>query len=251
MRRILIMLAIIFTIGLTSAYQARSEPLIADLDRHLVAITTDFTGRDLLMFGSVDLADGDPGDVVIVVYGPNEEVVVRRKDRVAGMWLNTESMNFAHVPAFYHVAATSGSDLDLSSSIRARHQIGVENLRVRGPDDVDPDVVSVFRDALIRNKVRMGHYTDVVGVVERRGRLFRTTVSFPANVPVGTYTVETLLINDGRIVGAQTTPLFVSKVGVGAQVFRFAHTEPAAFGIAAILIAVFAGLGANWVFRKL
>jgi hypothetical protein len=76
-------------------------------------------------------------------------------------------------------------------------------------------------------------------------------VLIPANVPVGTYTIETLLVQGGEVVSAQTTPLFVNKEGFGAQVFRAAHRYSAYYGLAAIFIAGFAGFSANWVFRKL
>jgi len=69
-------------------------------------------------------------------------------------------------------------------------------------------------------------------------------------VPVGTYTIETLLVRDGEVVGAQTTPLFVNKEGFGAQVYRAAHLYAAFYGIAAVIIAALAGLAANWAFRK-
>ncbi|MCR9222149.1 MAG: TIGR02186 family protein [Alphaproteobacteria bacterium] len=226
-----------------------AERLVADLDDHLVAITAGFTGTELLLFGSID----GEGEVVVVVHGPKEDVVVRRKDRVAGIWINRDDATFRGVPAFYHMAATADlQGLDLPETALSRHQIGVENIRLRLMPGQQAEGSESFAEALIRNKVRIGHYTRDPGVVEwRGGRLFRTTVLIPANVPVGTYTVETLLVQGGEVVSAQTTPLFVNKEGFGAQVFRAAHSYPAYYGLAAILIAGFAGFGANWIFRKL
>lgn len=226
-----------------------AERLVADLDDHLVAITAGFTGTELLLFGSID----GEGEVVVVVHGPKEDVVVRRKDRVAGIWINRDDAAFRGVPAFYHMAATADlQELDLPETALSRHQIGVENIRLRLMPGQEAEGAESFAEALIRNKVRIGHYTRDPGVVEwRGGRLFRTTVLIPANVPVGTYTVETLLVQGGEVVSAQTTPLFVNKEGFGAQVFRAAHNYPAYYGLAAILIAGFAGFGANWIFRKL
>lgn len=224
------------------------EPLIADIDSHLVAITAGFTGTELLVFGSVQGA----GDVVVVVHGPKLDVVVRRKDRVAGIWMNRDSLTFEGVPAFYHVATTAEAGVDLPESALRRHQIGVGNLRLRPAETVTAERARPFTEALTRNKIRIGHYSASPGVVERRGgRLFRTAVLIPENVPVGTYTIETLLVRDGEVVGAQTTPLFVNKEGFGAQVYRTAHLHAALYGLAAIAIAVLAGLIGNWIFRKL
>ncbi|MDW3205820.1 MAG: TIGR02186 family protein [Alphaproteobacteria bacterium] len=241
--------AIGLLVGLTASGPVRaSEPLVADVDNHLVAVTAGFTGTELLVFGSVQGA----GEVVIVVHGPKQEVAVRRKDRVAGIWINQESIGFEGVPAFYHVATTASGPIDLPGSALRRHQIGVDNLRFRTAEAEDGPGSVLFAQALIRNKINVGHYSARFGRVERRGgRLFRSAILIPANVPVGTYTIETLLVQNGQVVGAQTTPLFVNKEGFGAQVFRMAHLHALLYGIAAILIAALAGFVANWVFRKL
>lgn len=226
-----------------------AEQLVADLDDHLVAITAGFTGTELLLFGSIEGA----GEVVVTVHGPKEDVVVRRKDRIVGVWVNRADMTFKGVPAFYHVATSAPlPDLDLPQTALRRHQIGVENIRLRLAAEEDEAERQPFAEAIVRNKIRVGHYTEEPGRVEwRGGRLFRTSVLIPANVPVGTYTVETLLVQGGEVVGAQTTPLFVNKEGFGAQVFRAANMFPAYYGLAAIFIAGFAGFAANWIFRKL
>lgn len=226
-----------------------AERLVADLDDHLVAITTGFTGTELLLFGSID---GD-GEVVVVVHGPKERVTVRRKDRIAGIWVNREERGFQRVPAFYHVAATAPeAALDLPDTALERHQIGIDHLRLRLVEGETRAERDDFATAIVRNKIRVGHYSSVPGRVEwRGGRLFRTSVLIPANVPVGTYTIETLLVSDGEVVSAQTTPLFVNKEGFGAQLFRAAHNYAALYGLGAILIAGFAGVAASWAFRKI
>jgi len=227
-----------------------TEPLVVDLSKHLVAITTGFTGSDVLLFGATD---GEPDtQVVIVVHGPREDVVVRKKDRVAGIWVNREAVTFADAPSFYQVAATDSLDVWLPLPVRERHQIGVEYLRYKPSDsDVSAALETDFRIALVRNKQRAGLYSRIPGRIVRRGeRLFRTTVHFPANVPTGTYNIETLLIRDGEVFSAQTTPLFINKTGVGAEIFRLANTQAGIYGVAAIIIALAAGLGANWVFSK-
>lgn len=245
MRQILISCLLCVLFGLPAHAE---EPLVTDIDDHLVAITAGFTGTELLVFGATQRA----GDVVIVVHGPKQDIVVRRKDRIGGIWVNTDALTFEHVPAFYHMATTAQTLDNLAPSALRRHTIGVENIRLKPMEDIDPDEERAFSEAIIRNKVAIGHYSAEPGVVERRGgRLFRSTILIPTNVPVGTYTIETLLIDDGRVIGAQATPLFVNKEGIGAQVFRAAHDYPMPYGIMAVLIAAFFGLAANWIFKKI
>lgn len=236
------------SVAVAMASKARAEPLIADLSDHLVAITTGFTGTELLLFGSIE----EDGDVIVVVHGPLRDVTVRRKERVAGIWMNTDSMTFQEAPSFYHVAMTEGATEGLPLPVLHRHQIGAQNVRMFPPEDASPAEVENFRSSLIRNQQRHGLYNTIPGTIQKRGqRLFRTTVFFPANVPIGTYVIETLLARNGEIQSGQTTPLFVSKVGAGAQIFRIANAYPALHGIMAIIVAMAAGFAANWVFRKL
>ena len=221
--------------------------LIADLSKHLVAITTGFTGADVLLFGSID----GEGDIAVVVRGPSEEVVVRRKQRMAGIWVNGRNLTFRRVPAFYAVAATREITDFAPDSVLSRHQIGAEHLRFGQPRRAEDTEIREFRDALLRNKRTAGLYPDATGRVSvLSDRLFRTLVTFPANVPTGTYSVEVFLIRDGAVVGAQTTPLVVSKVGTEAEIFDFAHDQAALYGIVAIVIALVAGWLAGAIFRK-
>jgi len=103
----------------------------------------------------------------------------------------------------------------------------------------------------VRNKEAQKLYEPEVGRVSFLGtRLFRTRIVFPANVPTGNYSVEVLLIRGGQVIAAQTTPMFVSKVGFGADIYDFAHQWAALYGLIAILLAVSAGWAAGLIFRK-
>ena len=230
--------------------KANAQDLIADLSSHRVDITTGFTGADLLLFGSVD----DDGDIVITVSGPREAVTVRRKQRVAGIWMNTRSVDFTSAPNFYAVASNRPLEEIAAPEVLARQQIGANNLRLLAARDgksITPEDEATFRKALIRRKQVQGLYASEPGIVTViAGRLFRTQVHFPANLATGTYTAVVYLIRNGRVVHAQTTPLLVEKVGVGAEVYDFAHKSSATYGLAAILIAVAAGWLAAAVFRK-
>ncbi|MCR9071772.1 MAG: TIGR02186 family protein [Alphaproteobacteria bacterium] len=235
--------------GLFGDMPARAQQdLVADLSDHLVAITTGFTGADVLLFGAVE----GEGEIVVTVTGPRGDVTVRRKERVVGVWANVEAVTFANVPAFYAVAATKPLESVATPDIRQRQQIGIENVAMV-PDDaaIDAATAAAFRAGLIRNKRAAGLYADdVLPVTVLSNRLFRTRIHLPANVAIGTYTVAVYYLRDGSAVHAQTTPLVVSKTGIGADIFLFAHTNSAAYGVLAIIIAVAAGWLAAWIGRK-
>jgi uncharacterized protein (TIGR02186 family) len=228
-------------------HPSRAQALVADLSSHLIAINAGFAGTELLLFGATE----GEGEVVVLVRGPDSDVAVRRKARVAGIWLNTETMNFANVPSYYRVASSKPLSEIVPLALRQRHQIGSDFLRLTPVGETAIETLAEFRAGLVRNKERLGLYDPEPGRVSFLGpRLFRTRIVFPANVPTGAYSVEVLLVNGGQVIAAQSTPMFVSKVGVGAEIYDFAHVHAAWYGLIAILIAVAAGWGAGFVFRK-
>ncbi len=227
---------------------ATAQDLIADISNHLISITSDFKGTELLVFGAIE----GGGDVVVVVsVQQRDNVIVRKKDRVFGIWVNAESAEFSNVTAFYAVAATSPLE-ELAAPEQLRlYEIGLDALRVEAEPDVDEAAKLEFLDALIELKQANGLYPvaplhiDLVGE-----RLFRVKIPFPADVPVGSYLVQSFLIRDGQVVGAQTSPLVVSKGGFGADLYEFANEDGALYGILAVLGAVMAGLLGNLMFRR-
>jgi len=247
-RRVALGLAALAWLALGLAGSLRAAPLVADLSKHLVAITTGFAGADVLLFGAVD----GPGDVVVIIWGPPEEVAIHRKSRIAGIWINTAQLTFDRVPSFYSVASSRPLDEIASDQVLTRLEMGVDRIDLPLPHaKASANVARNWRDALIRNKQRLGHYSTEVGQVIFLGEnLFRTLVEFPANVPTGTYQIEVYLLRDGRVVSAQTTPLIVSKIGLEADVFDFAHNYAALYGLIAILVALVAGWLAHIAFRR-
>ena len=235
----------LFLMGLIRPVWA--QEVVADLSDHLIAVTAGFSGTKLLLFGATD---GEAADVIIVVRGPAEQVVVRRKDSLGGIWVNRENLVFRGVPAFYRLASTRPLEEITTSRILARHGIGLKNVRIINPVGQNGDL-SEFKSALIRNKQRIGLYPEANGQIALLGnRLFRSDIFFPSNVPTGTYNVTVYLLRDNKVISAQTTPLVVSKIGVGARVFAFAHRHSALYGIAAIAIALFAGWFAGAIFKR-
>jgi uncharacterized protein (TIGR02186 family) len=225
----------------------RADALIADLSSHSIAITTGFTGASMVLFGATD----GPADVVAVVRGPERDVTIWRKDKIAGIWANEESVTFADMPSFYAVAASRPLGDILSPASAALYKIGAGNLKFEPRSSVAPDRVRLFADALVETEKRAGMFSPSQEKIAFLGdRLFRATINFPANIPTGAYLVEIFLIRDKDVVGGQTTPLIVSKVGVDAAVFDFAHGQSLAYGTIAVVMAVMAGWLASLPFRN-
>jgi len=226
---------------------ADDQPLLADLSNHDLAISAGGNGASVVLFGVTD----GPGDVVIVVRGPERDMVVRRRNRLAGLWVNTGQVAFTGVPSYY--AAYSSQKLDdiVPGPVQALHQIGLANLRLDPKlTSLSDDQVADYRAALIDAQRQRGLYDDAVGRIAFLGnKLFRAQIDFPAAVPAGTYFIEVLLIRDGNVVTGQTTPLTISQLGLGAKLGKFAAEQPLLYGLIAVLAAAVAGLLAFMPFR--
>ena len=225
---------------------AYAESLVAALSDPLIEITLGFSGANLLLFGAAEA-----GDVVVVVNGPPEDVVVRRKGRIGGIWVNRKSVTFGGVPGYYAVSATNSLAAIASPEVLAEHAIGAANLVFDPVEELTAKEITAFRDAVVRNMEREGLYQTEKGAVGVIGdTLFRTRIEFPAGAPAGTYMVDVYLFRDGELVVSQSTPLFVAKSGVERAVFELATQQPAIYGIIAIIIAVAGGWFAAAVFRR-
>ena len=58
---------------------ASANTLVADLSLEEVAITTDFNGKTLLLFGAV--SDARDGDIIVEFKGPVLKIASRKKNR--------------------------------------------------------------------------------------------------------------------------------------------------------------------------
>jgi uncharacterized protein (TIGR02186 family) len=238
---------VILLVVLLGCGPAMAQQLIADLSHRIVNITTGFNGADVLVFG----ATKGSGDVILVVRGPEETTVVRRKERVAGIWVNSERVAFERVPSFLYVAASRVLSAGDIGTLMRRFRINVDLLEPKPTEPHPPEEVATFRAALMRNKERNGLYDmDVGRVIFIGDNLFRANLQLPANVPTGPYLVEVFDVQDGKIMASAASVLVVAKAGFGAEVFRFAHEYAAIYGLIAILIALMAGWTAGMVFRK-
>jgi uncharacterized protein (TIGR02186 family) len=246
-RRVLLPL-LLAGIAVAAGGPARAQALEAELSSHLVAITTGFTGTSVVMFGATD----GNGDVIVVVRGPERDMTVRRKSKVAEVWVNTRQLTFQGVPSFYSVASSKPLDDIAPQAVRQLHQIGLDTLHFAAESSTSPQETEEFRAALLRNEARAGLYPPGVGEVAfpLKGRLFRTEIRLPANVPTGTYLVQVFLVRDKAVVAGQTTPLVVSELGIDAEVHDFADRYALVYGLAAIALAALAGWLASLPFRN-
>src|SRR3954465_345989 len=84
---------------------APAERLIVSVSNHRVTVTPNYSGEELVLFGSVEKdasppADRTSYDLVVTVMGPHADMVTRRKERTFGIWINTDYRQFLQVPSY-------------------------------------------------------------------------------------------------------------------------------------------------------
>jgi len=226
---------------------AAAAPLVADLSSSQIDLTTGFTGARLLLFGATEHA----GDIIVVVRGPESREVVRRKERIAGIWVNRRSVTFLKAPGFYFDAGTRPLEAIASERTLRNLRIGTSRLALPAVDGDEDARAQDYRDALLRLKRKKGLYGSSPVPIKVLGeRLFRVEILFPANVPTGAYTAEIYLFREGRRISVDRKALSVQRAGAEATIYNFAHQHSAIYGIIAIIVALTAGWLAGVIFRK-
>jgi uncharacterized protein (TIGR02186 family) len=229
---------------------AQAEDLVSGISQDIIQITSSYTGTNIVVFGAIERAQNAQGrDVVVVVRGPDEPMTVRRRDRVAGVWVNRDAAQFEGLPSYYYLASTEPVVRIAPHDVLARYGIGLQSLRpsaIGSHHDPEP-----FRQAAIRYHQRRGLYTESPGSIDFLSEsLFRTRVPVPAGVTRGQYNVEVYLFRDGEVVSAQSTPLFVDATGLERRLFNMAHGAPLSYGLACVFMAVLLGWISSVLFRR-
>lgn len=252
MMRLLVVLFVFLPLTL------QAEEVVVDLSQTQVAITTNFAGSKILLFGAIrretPISDSDgPLNIVATVAGPLQPLTVRRKARVAGIWINTSASEIDAAPSFYAVATSAPFTDALSNTENLRHHVSIDRA-IRAVDGVmtPGDQISDFVAALIRIRQNEGHYRLEEGAITlREETLFRTEIALPANLVEGIYTTRIFLTREGQVIDKFETAIDVRKVGIERWLYSLAHSRPLVYGLLSLTIAILAGWGASAFFRNL
>jgi len=236
------------------------ESVQADVSARNVPVTSSFHGTEIVIFGAVDnsqqpSAESGYYDVLIVVEGVPGRIVVRRKNNVAGLWLNTSSATFDVVPSYYAIASTRPIDEITSEEFRASHGVGFQHLRFMPafgqPQALSSEDLKEFQQAIIRLKQKQGLYIQDNFRVAFIGKsLFRATIELPANVTVGPFDTRVYLFHDEKLLSQYSVRLNLEREGLERYLHRFAFGSPTLYGLVTVALAIAAGLVASTVFGR-
>lgn len=238
------------------ALPAPAEEIVAGLSQNRVSITADFEGSEILIYGAVmrdgPPPEGKPLEVIITVEGPSTPLVIRRKERVAGIWINTDRVRIGSAPSFYAIATTGPLSHILSETEDLRWRIRIPSVIRDVGITSQTDEPQAFLDALKRIRLDENRYRLQQGEVEfLEQTLFRADVVLPANLTDGEYAVRIFLTRDGEVIASQERIIGVRKEGLERWLFNLSREQPLVTGLSAVLMAAFFGWAASAGFRFL
>jgi uncharacterized protein (TIGR02186 family) len=256
MKRIAAALAVLFACAPASAL---AEKLVVSLSNHRVAITSSFTGENLVLFGAIEPDADTPRvekhyDIVVTAAGPAETYRTRRKARVLGIWVNVDWRDFLRVPSYLAVLANRPLRLITSQENQRRLRLGLDyyvlTQRV-GPDFADTVPDDPFRAAFVRIENEYGLYSErPTAVTFLTPTVFRAAIPLPSQVPTGVYKIDVKLFADGELVGQTETALDIIKAGFEQYVAEAARDYGLLYGLATAMLALLTGWLASIVFRR-
>jgi uncharacterized protein (TIGR02186 family) len=252
MRRAAILLVLMIL-----ATPAAAESLTVSLSAHRVIITSNFTGTDVVLFGTVGrdastVSRVGAYDVVVTLRGPSHAVVLREKERKAGFWVNWGQLTFPDVPDYLAVVSSRPLTDIAGPQLRDRLRLGLhENVVLPASGRLSGPELMRNRDSLIRLKQSERRFiANATGVTFLNDTLFRASLPLPANVPIGAFEAEVRLFSGGVPLATQTTALEVVKAGFEADVADLARETPWIYGLVAALLAIGCGWLASVAFRR-
>lgn len=248
--------AVLLALLLPTAVLAEGEEIVSGLSQNRVEITANFDGSEILIYGAVKreapAPSGAPLQVIITVEGPSTPLVIRRKERRAGIWVNTSSITVDAAPSFYAVSTTGPIDKILSGTDDLRFKITLPHA-IRAVGSASEAIGSKeFIDALERIRSADESYRLLENRVQLVDEtLFRTDVALPANLTEGNYMVRMFITRGGRVIDSMERVIGVRKTGLERTLYVMAHEQSLLYGVISLALAAVAGWAASAGFRLL
>lgn len=269
--------AFLAPVSLHGAPASRSPAPSIELSPETIRMGAFYAGARVRIEGTTP-----PGtDVVVVIRGTEEAEFFNRKARVGPVWVNVDRVHVAGVPSLFlrlgggdvHAlldpASIEAYQLDDSAiesrmSCRSHCKCRAGAPTPHGsapaapcPTGVEPDAgyAELLRSSYLALKAQEGTFQvhpEAVRVADSAARVRRYTaeLDWPRKARPGSYRVEALACRERAVIGRSSAVLQVVEVGFPARVGALAETHPGAYGLAAIVAAVLAGLAMDTLVRR-
>jgi uncharacterized protein (TIGR02186 family) len=196
--------------------------------------------------------------VVVVVRGENKEETFNKKVRAGPIWINSGKVHISGTPSVFLSFSEKPVDEFLDRAVIEEHQLDRAAIKNQMQIDAGGDQVdeNAMRDNYLSLKTGEGIYQVVNGGITLgtpQDSLVPYSVEFdwPKTAPPAAYEVKAYECRDGRVVLQTSAPLNVVKVGFPAEISKLAMEKASQYGVIAVIIAVMAGFGIDFLAARL
>lgn len=234
---------------LLSGASAGAVEVIATVAPAKISITANYSGRSIVVFGAI--AKGEPAhryDAVITVAGPPQNIIVRRKERVLGVWVNRRNRTFVAIPSFLAVFANRKFDDIADGVAQRRYGLGLKHAIFAGESVNESDP---FEANLVKARLDESLYVERQnGVNFVSPAVFRAEVPLPKSVLTGSYDVNMKIFADGALAAHGAAKFTVEKIGVAQFVVTSSVDHSLIYGLATMALALATGWIGSVAFRR-
>ncbi|HAG06764.1 MAG: transmembrane protein [Clostridia bacterium 62_21] len=228
------------------------------VEPNTINVGIDFTGAQTTVKGTVP----EGAQVIIKASAPGHPIGLSKKGRVGGLWMTVESVTVDGMPGFYQVLTSAelsamppevvreaGVDPDFAAltamaRVTAKHEEQTVVLEAAAAEDYARGLIDINR--------QKGLYSIREGAVSVNGDRFEAVLDIPAAVPRGDIKIEVLAVGpDGTVSALEPQVLKVASIGLVKGLGEMARTNPVAYGLLAVAIALTTGLVIANLFKYL
>jgi uncharacterized protein (TIGR02186 family) len=194
--------------------------------------------------------------VALRVVGPRENVVLLKKGRVGGLWMNVGEVTFKEVPQVYllwtskELSSLGTGDGSLSLGL------DYQSFLSGALGDLDRQEKANLIHEFIKLKEAeklYGLFENAVQLKPQEGGawdLVDTAITLPSKISPGTYVLELIAFKDKNARLLYSIPIQVHLVGIPALVSGLATRKGLLYGILAVIIATISGLMIGIIFSS-
>jgi len=230
---------------------AAAENLVSTIAPDIISVGSNYSGSSVVAFGVIQAPNGAATrayDVVVSVIGPRQTVIARRKERVAGVWINRHSRTFANIPSFLGIFSNRRLDEISNAHTLREHKIGLRNTLFveQYADENDPYLANLV-------EIRIDEKLFIDGprsVIFLSPTAFRAEIPLPQSVLIGEYSVAFDIFSNGENVAHRLSMFQVVKTGVEEFVVKASVDYSLIYGLATMVMALLTGWLASIAFRR-
>lgn len=207
------------------------QSLVSELSSDHVDISARYTGDKITLYGAM----GQPSQVIVKVVSPVEPVALEQKGPVGPFWLSHGKHQIDKTPGLYYLLSSAPIDSILPAGQRKAYALNLadalKSMQIT-PAASDPSQQQTLKAAVLRLKQTRGYYAVDPKAVSIHGqRLYSTTISLPARLPLGDYQVSIYLVRHGKVIATESKQISVAEVRMEHWISSVAARHSWTFGV--------------------